>query len=731
MRTILVGIYLFVSSVAFAQIDMDYRRKNAIALYEFLETSGNVIKDTSLSAVNGDPLDLTIADASSGAIARGNGYIQLITRNLIQSANPATKIINACQKSGELSVEVWIENNDPAKPTVGFYPDKTAQPNRIVTLSSSLLKNNFSIGQFYNDAELYYSAINTSGNEVQTKPGGSLNSPVISVPNQIIVPALETDNPPNVSMQKIVMTLSEKDKATRFYLSDRDGNISRALLPVTAGFGKGNDAYFGHWYSDAKLSLGNVVSSFTEVKNAPGDFSKCADAKSISANAACSANSRYWKGKIYLVAVYCKALTDRDIVGAKVDAGIQNKVIPVDPNLKITPTLKQAQDIYQRLTGVKTPIYDPVLADMEKKLLQNDSIGAAALATDDPRFYNITVRDFASKMSNRSETINVPLNDFTATVIGAVRDELNSQRLLWDDITYVADPTKAAVPATLITDILRSNNHYEALDNLRVDVSKVLKQSSQKIFTGKSAAAMPTPAGLLTSRAWLSAHAVAGTNRRLVEYSFREFLCTPLEKVADSTGPDNVIGRDIDRFPGGSHTKFTTTCRACHTIMDSLRPAFAYFTYNSDYVMHSYTSPSVKKIEDENAGLGMFKSTDAGATYVHDKLNHNQTVFPGGRITMDDNWTNNAVYGANLPYFNWKRISGKGIQEFGKMMSESKQFPLCMATRVYTSVCKRAPTSSEDALITAAANEFATTRNYNLKFLFQKIVTSKECLGGE
>ena len=731
MRTILFGIYLFVSSMAFAQIDMEYRRKNAIALYEFLETSGNLIKDTSLSAANGNPLDLTIADASSGAIARGNGYIQLITRNLIQSANPATKIINACQKSGELSVEVWIENNDPAKPTVGFYPDKTAQPNRILTLSSGLLKNNFSIGQFYNDAELYYSSINTSGNEVQTKPGGSLNNALISVPNQIIVPALETDNPPKVSMQKIVMTLSEKDKATRFYLSDRDGNISRALLPVTAGFSKGNDAYFGHWYTDAKLSLGNVVSSFAEVKNAPGDFSKCADAKSISANAACSANSRYWKGKIYLVAVYCKALTDREIVGAKVDAGIQNKVIPVDPNLKITPTLKQAQNIYQRLTGVKTPLYDPILADMEKKLLQNDSIGAAALATDDPRFYNITVRDFASKMSNRSETINVPLNDFTATVIGAVRDELNAQRLLWDDITYVADPTKAAVPATLITDILRSNNHYEALDNLRVDISKVLKLSSQKIFTGKSAVAMPTPAGLLTSRAWLSAHAVAGTNRRLVEFTFREFLCTPLEKVADSTGPDNVIGRDIDRFPGGSHTKFTTTCRACHTIMDSLRPAFSYLTYNSDYVMHSYTSPNVKKIEDENAGLGMFKSTDAGATYVHDKLNHNQTVFPGGRITIDDNWTNNAIYGANLPYFNWKRISGKGIQEYGKMMSESKQFPLCMASRVYTSVCKRAPTSSEDALIAAAANEFATTRNYNLKFLFQKIVTSKECLGGE
>ncbi len=727
MRTIVMTIGLLFLSVAHAQIDMEFRRKNATVLYEFTETSGSVVKDTSMQ---GSPLDLVIADASSAAIDRGSGYIQLLTRNLIQSAGPATKLIQACQKSGELSIEVWLENTDPSKPSVGFYPDKTAQPNRIVSLSSSLTKNNFYIGQFYDNDELYYSAINTSGNENPTKPGGSLNNPLISKPKDIIVPNLETANPPNVSMQKAIVTLGA-DHAARFYLSDRDGNISRAILPKANGFSASGTQYFSNWYSDAKLSLGNIASTFAQVKNSPSDFTKCADAKSIAANATCGSQSRYWKGKIFLVAIYCQALTEYQIMGDKVNASVQNRVIPINPNLEITPTLKKAQDIYQRLTGVKTPIYDPILADMEKKLLQNDPLAAAALATSDSRFYNITVRDFASKMSNRAETINVPLNDFSATVIGAVRDEINAQRLLWDNITYIADPNKASVPSTTVTDILRSNNHYESMDILRVDLAKVLKQTTQKVFNGTKAVDMPTPAGLLTSRGWLSSHAIAGTNRRLVEYSFREFLCTPLEKVADSTGPDNVIGRDIDRFPGGSHTKFTTTCRACHTIMDGLRPAFAFLTYNSDYVMHSYTSPTVKTADEESMGLGMLKSSEKDATYVHNKLNHNNTVFPGGRITVDDNWVNNAVYGANLPYFNWKRVSGKGIQNFGHMLAESKQFPLCMAKRVYTTVCKRAPSSAEDQMLVSAANEFSTTRNYNLKFLFEKIVTSKECLGGE
>lgn len=731
MRTQIFALIVFGFSMAHAQIDMAYRRANAVALYEFRETSGNVVKDT--SAI-GSPLDLIISDASGNSIERSVGTLFIKSRNLIQSSGPATKIIDACKTSGELSIETWIEDAEPVQKLVGQYPEDTAQPNRIVSLNSDIKRNNFYVGQFYDNAELLYSAINTSGNENVagvtdfTKAGGSLNNPLISSMNQIIIPSLESKDPPLVPMQKIIMTLTKNSVAT-LYLTDRDGNMSQAATSA-AGFTAANGkALFSNWYNNAKLSIGNVSSTFAEVANAPGDFVRCTGPVANS-DPSCKANSRYWKGKLHLVAIYCKALTPTDILGAIANAQVQNKVIPVNVNVNVTDNLKKAQEIYQRLTGVKTPLYDPLLAQMELKLSQNDALGAAAIATNDPRFYNITVRDFASKMSNRSETIDTPLNDFTATVIGAVRDQINAQRLLWDDITYIADRKKVAVPSTMAPDILKSNNHYESLANQRADLSNVLMMSTQKIFDGIKAVPMPTPAGLLTSRAWMMAHGIAGTNRRLVEYSLREFLCTPLEKVADSTGPDNVVARDIDRFPGGSHTKFTTTCRACHTIMDGFRPAFSYFTFNGGYTMHSFTSPAVANQAQEDQGLGMFKSNAAGAAYIHSKLNHNETVFPGGRITVDDNWINDAANGANLPYFNWTRLSGKGIRDFGKMLAESKQFPLCMASRVYTQVCKRAPSSAETTMLTSAATEFSTTKNYNLKFLFEKIVTTKECLGG-
>lgn len=738
MRTLLQALLLLmtvVASTAQAQIDMAFRRDNAIVLYEFNETSGNQVLDTSKI---GAPLNLTIADASGAAIVRGsdNGksYLNLQTRNLIQSAAAATKVIDACKASGEISIEAWFENNDPAKTSTGQYPRNTDQPNRIISLSTDLVKNNFYLGQFYDNAELLYSGINTSGNENQTKPGGNLNNPIISKMNQVIIPSLETNNPPTVSMQKMIVTLA-KDQTAHLYLSDRDGNLSR-VVDKSTGFTMAGNSMFSSWYTDAKLTLGNVASTFSEVQNAPANFVACTG-NAADNNSACSARSRYWKGKLYLAAVYCKALTDQQIVGDRANAGTKNPIVPIDINITIDAQRLKAQDIFQRLTGVKTPIYDPVLTQMVQRLDANDPVGAAAIATNDFRFINITVRDFASKMSNRAETINVPMNDFTATIMGVTRDGLSAQRLLTDNITYIVDPLKAAVPSTLITDILRSNNHYESADTQRIDFSLALTRFDkngqplkQKVFDGKKDQDMPTPAGILTSRGWLSAHAIAGTNRRLVEFSLREFLCTPLENVADSTGPDNVVGRDIDRFPGGSHTKYTTTCRACHTIMDGFRPAFAYVTFNSDYVMHSYTSPAATNQDQEDRGIGMLKSPAANASYVSQKVNRNETVFPGGRITTDDNWVNNAVYGANSAYFSWKSTSGKGVQAFGQMLSESRQFPICMAKRVYSQVCKREPATADMDMINAAATEFSGTRGYNLKFLFQKIVTSKECLGG-
>ena len=716
IQFLLVAVIAIVSLSTKADISESIRNDKAVVLYRFQETTGNILD--SGNAKFGAPAPLSIKNSS--AVVRAPGVLDIQAPTLIRSLAPVEKLTNACKASKGMTLEVWLENHESVEKRSGMDGRKD-QPLRIVSFSKGLRTRNFLLGQFYDMGNLYEVAINTSGTENDsTRLGGSMTDPLTSKTSAIIIPDPNSERVVSSYQQKVITTLSAEGIA-RLYLSDRNGNMYLAETS-TRGFSGSAATYFDTWRAGNYITLGNEYMSDADYDNyigQPAFFATCTTAD-------CLKNpNRYWKGKLFLVAVYCEALSKEDIFGGKMQE-MTNNIYDVDPNLSLTPNLKKAQDIYQRITSSKTPIVNPVLSQMEKMINAGDLVGAAGLATQDANFYNITVKDFAARMSNRDETINVPLNDFTATIIGAVRDNINAQKLLTDNITYVADPTKSAVPSDWVDDLLQSNNHYEALSNGRYDLSKVLVQKTQKLFNGKAAVDNPTPAGLLTSRQWLAAHAIAGTNRRPVEYSLKEFLCTPLEKAADSSGPDNVVGRDIDRFPGGSHTKYTTTCRACHTIMDGFRPAFANFTFSNNFVKNSLLVPSIGMNDDEATSTGMIQNPP----YIAKKLNHNETVFPEGRITVDDNWVNNANRGANVEQFGWTKTAGKGIQEFGRLLAESKAYPQCLSKRVFKSVCKREPSNTEVTTLNKIAEEFATKQNYNIRFLFQKIVTTPECLGG-
>ena len=85
---------------------------------------------------------------------------------------------------------------------------------------------------------------------------------------------------------------------------------------------------------------------------------------------------------------------------------------------------------------------------------------AAILATQDPSFYNNTIRNLATPWTNRTQTVFAPLNDYTATVIGMVRDDVPFNTLLSADILYIADAA-ANVPAYSTS----NNDLYQALDS--------------------------------------------------------------------------------------------------------------------------------------------------------------------------------------------------------------------------------------------------------------------------
>lgn len=736
---------LLVSASALADVDPTFRQNNAIVLYDFAETSGNVI-DKSKTAPQ-----INLAPVYGGRnINRGPGYLSFDAPDALVSTIPADKITNACKASGAMSYEVWLENNETVIERAGFDSAndnaKRPHPLRILNLSQlsagtnvtsningtnvsllspeNLYKRNFVFGQFYEDGNEYLNAIRTTSNEKAAENNGnSLADPLASSVAQTIVPDPAIDRLTPIT-QKVVFTLGASGVG-RLYLSDVNGNMYLAR-EKSDGFKDPNSSgnILANWHTNAYLSLGNTAmtkADFDKEVNLEQRFRTCTSCYNL--------KNRYWKGKLKLVAVYCKELTREQVLGPNsVNNVLKNTPSDIDLNARITDTKLRAQEIFNRLTGAKIPVTDTRIIAMEREILNGSPANAAAIATDDARFLNVTVRDFAAKMSNRDQTVNTPLNDFIATIIGVVRDNINAKDLLTKDITYVGDPAQAPIPTSVEDDILRSNNHYQALENGRFDLGKVLKQDTQKLFDGKKAVPNPSPAGLLTSRQWLAEHAIAGTNRRLIEYTFKEFLCTPLENVADSSGPDNVVGPDIDRFPGGSHTKFTTTCRACHTILDGFRPAYARWTFGNGFAKHAFVVQGIGPTADENTGFGMqINPLYAGVTA---KINRNSDVFPDGRRTVDENWVNNAVYNANISQFKFNIMSGKGVAAFGQTIANSPKFPRCMAERVFRQVCKRDFNTADAPFLDQVASDF-TKQSYSLKYLFQKIVTSDNCLGGQ
>ena len=95
---------------------------------------------------------------------------------------------------------------------------------------------------------------------------------------------------------------------------------------------------------------------------------------------------------------------------------------------------EQAKRIHDRLAGV--PPSASVLTQMEA-LIPGNPQAAAYMAMDDASFYNVTLKNFAAPWTNRDQSVFVPLNDYIATVIGMVRDDVAFNTLLSADLLYM------------------------------------------------------------------------------------------------------------------------------------------------------------------------------------------------------------------------------------------------------------------------------------------------------
>ncbi|MGE4130716.1 MAG: hypothetical protein AB7F86_03715 [Bdellovibrionales bacterium] len=449
----------------------------------------------------------------------------------------------------------------------------------------------------------------------------------------------------------------------------------------------------------------------------------------------------------------------------------------------------EARWLLERLTGVKWSLSDPVTQQMIQKITAGDRQGAVDLATSQPQFLNVLVKQMAVKMSNRDETIRDQMNDFAASFMGVTRDQRDARELLFGDFYYAATDMAAIDPANpgvctatnpnnnqqnyklcsdadLIRNVIGSNNHYATLESMNVDIGAALRRVSGQKIAGVSTTTIigtggqtqeiseagvpvgsPDPAGVLTSRAWMQAHAVAGTNRRLVEYTFREFMCVPIQEWADTLGSDIRVGRDVDRQPGGDPTKFLTTCKGCHSVMDGFRGAFAKYDWgdgineinNGNAILHMHNGATNGDLRPRNDQVDNNNRTASGVVY---KMNRNDFVqFAGGYVSRDDSFVNNANRGANATLFGWRgpapypagespgALANRtaGVHAFGRLVAGSKRFSTCMAKRVWEAVCHTEYSTAENEAIYSSLGLDFEGKTYNLKALFQTVALHPKC----
>ena len=368
------------------------------------------------------------------------------------------------------------------------------------------------------------------------------------------------------------------------------------------------------------------------------------------------------------------------------------------------PDANQAARMYNRIAGV------PPSAGVLASMMKTDAVSAALMATQDPAFYNYTIRNLAAPWTNRDQSVFVPLNDYTATVVGMVRDNVPFNQLLSADMIYIANAS-ATSTYSLPAYSPANNNLYQTMDDDNVDLSTALTQTTQSSITGIPTAAT---AGVMTTRGAAMAFFVNGTNRAMFRFTMMNHLCNDLPLVMDTTRPPDRIRQDVTRSPGGVSTLFLTNCVGCHSGMDPMAQAFAYY---------NFTYPA-SEIGATTWPVGQIVYT---AGQVQPKYTINNTNFPQGFVTPDDSWNNRWRSGPNQ-VLGWGAGggSGQGAKSLGVELESSQAFASCQVTRVFKDVCLRAPSSAADV---SAVNGMITSFQsaYNLRQVFA--ASAAYCMG--
>jgi hypothetical protein len=357
---------------------------------------------------------------------------------------------------------------------------------------------------------------------------------------------------------------------------------------------------------------------------------------------------------------------------------------------------EQAARMHERLAGV--PATDAVITSMAAVIGTNPT-AAANIAMQNPNFYSVTLKNFAAPWTNRNHDPFVPLNDYVTLVMGMVRDDVPFDQILSGDILYMAPGVSPAPSAS-------SNAHYDALETRMRNPAFNQSELSRTTQSGTYGLPPAATAGAMTTRAASEAFFIAGTNRAMFRFTLVNHLCTDMEQVLDTTVTPDMIRQDVSRSPGGDSRVFMNNCIGCHSGMDPLARAFAYYNY------------------DDTAGRLVYTPGVMQPKY----FNNNKT-FPDGFVTPDDSWNNHWRQGQNA-LIGWSPSlpgSGQGAKSLGQELAGSTAFAQCQVKKVFKAVCFREPVDQADRTQVDTMTNTFRNNNFNLRQVFAE--SAGYCMG--
>ncbi len=357
--------------------------------------------------------------------------------------------------------------------------------------------------------------------------------------------------------------------------------------------------------------------------------------------------------------------------------------------------------MHDRLVGV--PPDAATLNTMAQLIEDGFAEDAAILAMTNPAFYNTTLKTWVNPWTNEAMDVFVPFNDYTATVIGIIRDDRPFTEVLTGDYLYIGrggnvDNGQGVVPSAYSQ---TDNQHYEQLESTGVDLSNTTDfvPWSQDSLPGSMLDSSES-AGVITSRAAAEAFFSAGTNRAMWRFTAINHLCVDMEQMSDNTRPVDRIRQDVSRSPGGDSDIFLNQCSGCHSGMDPMSGAYAYFNWDEtqERMVHTRGQVQLKNLI-------------------------NGSNFPFGYVTTDNRWDNYWREGQNAT-FGWNASlpgGGYGVRSLGEEVANSRGFARCQVQKVFEQVCFREPANeTERNEVESIATTFEDF-GYSMKTVFAKV----------